>query len=194
MVGDVPVRTGDRVTTSTIITTIDEPQGLEAYVSGPLERASDLRPGLPVELLDDSGTVLAENPITFIAPRADDATQSVLVKAQLRNHPPPLRVLQYARARIVWSNDPAQTVPVVAVNRLGGQYFVFVAETAKKGRVARQKPIAVGEIIGDDYVVRSGLKPGELVIVSNLQKIGDGAPVRTTVARPPQAPAPATTS
>jgi membrane fusion protein (multidrug efflux system) len=44
--------------------------------------------------------------------------------------------------------------------------------------VARQKPIAVGEVSGDDYVVRSGLKPGERVIVSNVQKLGDGAPVK----------------
>jgi len=109
VVGDVPVRTGDRVTTDTIITTIDEPRGLEAYVSVPLERAAELRPGLMVELIDDGGTVIAQNPITFIAPRADDATQSVLVKAQLRKHPS-LRVLQYARARIIWSNDPALTV------------------------------------------------------------------------------------
>ena len=43
--GDVPVRTGDRVTTSTVITTIDSAQGLEAYVSVPLERAADLRLG-----------------------------------------------------------------------------------------------------------------------------------------------------
>jgi RND family efflux transporter MFP subunit len=194
IVGDVPVRTGDRVTTSTIITTIDEPRGLEAYVSVPLERATELRPGLMLELIDDSGTAIAQNPITFIAPRADDATQSVLVKAQLRNHPPSLRVLQYARARIVWSKDPALTVPVVAVNRLGGQYFVFVAEPAKQGHVARQKPVVFGEIIGNDYVVRSGLKPGEQVIVSNLQKIGDGAAVRPTPADPPAAAAPATTS
>jgi RND family efflux transporter MFP subunit len=194
VVGDVPVRTGDRVTTSTVITTIDQPQGLEAYVSVPLERATDLRRGLTLELIDDGGTVLAQNPITFIAPRADDATQSVLVKAQLRNHPPTLRVLQYARARIVWNNDPALTVPVIAVNRLGGQYFVFVAESAGQGLVARQKPIVVGEIVGEDYVVQSGLQPGERIIVSNLQKIGDGAPVRATAADAPGAPAPGSAS
>jgi RND family efflux transporter MFP subunit len=191
IVGDVPVRTGDRVTTSTIITTIDSPQGLEAYVSVPLERAGDLRLGLPLQLVDQTGTVLAENTITFIAPRADDATQSVLVKAQLRNQPPALRVLQYARARIVWNVEPALTIPVVAVNRLGGQYFVFVAETAGQGLVARQKPITVGEIVGNDYVVQSGLKTGEQIIVSNLQKIGDGAPVRAASADAPAAPAPA---
>jgi RND family efflux transporter MFP subunit len=194
IVGDVPVRTGDRVTNSTVITTIDSAQGLEAYVSVPLERAADLRLGLPLELIDDSGTVIARNPITFIAPRADDATQSVLVKAQLRDHPSTLRVLQYARARIVWSNDEVLTVPVVAVNRLGGQYFVFVAEPAAKGLVARQKPIVVGEISGEEYVVKSGLKPGERIIVSNLQKIGDGAPVKATPAADAPGAAAATTS
>jgi RND family efflux transporter MFP subunit len=194
IVGDVPVRTGDRVTNSTVITTIDSPQGLEAYVSVPLERAADLRLGLPLQLVDDTGTVVAENPVTFVAPRADDATQSVLVKAQLRHQPPALRVMQYARARIVWSNDPALTIPVVAVNRLGGQYFVYVAESAGAGLVARQKPISVGEIVGDDYIVQTGLKAGEQIIVSNLQKIGDGAPVRAVSSDAPGAPAPAPAS
>ena len=86
--------------------------------------------------------------------------------------------MQYVRARIVWSNDPAIAVPVVAVNRVSGQYFVFVAEEGKQGFVARQKPVTVGDVVGEDYVVQTGLKAGERVIVSNIQKIGDGAPVK----------------
>jgi RND family efflux transporter MFP subunit len=178
VVGDIPVRAGDRVTPSTVITTIDRAQGLEVYVNVPLERAAELKSGLPVEIVDGEGRVLARNPITFIAPRADDATQSVQVKARLDAMPPDLRVLQYVRARIVWSEDPVLTVPVNAVSRMAGQYFVFVAEPSGEGAVARQKPIVVGEIVGDDYVVRSGLSDGERVIISNLQKIGDGAPVK----------------
>jgi RND family efflux transporter MFP subunit len=180
IVGDIPIRQGDRVSPATLITTIDRAEGLEAYVSVPLERAAELRPGLPLELLDANGAVAATNPITFIAPRADDATQSVLVKARLRKAPPDVRILQYVRARIVWSNEPGLTVPVVAVNRVSGQYFVFVAEQSGRGTVARQKPISVAEIIGDEYVVRSGLNAGERVIVSNLQKLGDGAPVKAS--------------
>jgi multidrug efflux pump subunit AcrA (membrane-fusion protein) len=61
---------------------------------------------------------------------------------------------------------------------VSGQYFVFVVEQAPQGTVARQRPVTVGDLIGEDYVVKSGLKPGERVIVSNLQKIGDGAPVK----------------
>jgi RND family efflux transporter MFP subunit len=178
MVGEVVIRQGDRITPSTVITTIDQPEGLEAYITVPLERAMDLKTGLTVELLDNDGKVIAANPITFIAPRADDTTQSVLVKATLRQMPPMIRVLQYVRARIVWSNEPTLSVPVVAVSRLAGQHFVFVAEDSDKGVVARQKPVTVGEVSGDDYVVRGGLMAGERVIVSNVQKLGDGAPVK----------------
>jgi RND family efflux transporter MFP subunit len=178
VVGDFEVRQGDRVTPATLITTIDAAEGLEAYISVPLERATALRPGLTVELLDMDGNVMVSNPITFVAPRADDATQSILVKATLRTRPPGVRVQQYVRARIVWSNAPAIAVPVVAVNRISGQYFVFVAEQGQAGIVARQKPITVGDLIGDSYVVRSGVKEGEKVIVSNIQKLADGVPVK----------------
>ncbi len=178
IVGDIPIRQGDRVTPATVITTIDQAQGLEAHLNVPLERVRDLKLGLTVELLDGDGAVIAANPITFIAPRADDATQSVLVTAALRQAPPGLRVMQYVRARVIWSNDPGLTVPVMAVNRIVGQYFVFVAEAAPTGVVARQKPVTLGDVVGNDYVVRAGLNPGDRVIVSNLQKIGDGAPVK----------------
>src|SRR2546423_85704 len=88
VIGDISVREGDRVTPMTEITTIDSEQGLEAYINVPIERSSDLKPGLRVALLDDTGQVIDDNTITFIAPSADDATQSVLVKATLRTRPP----------------------------------------------------------------------------------------------------------
>jgi RND family efflux transporter MFP subunit len=178
-VGDLPVRVGDRVTTSTVITTIDEKAALEAYIPVPLDRSPDLRLGLPVRLLDAEGKVIATNPTSFIAPRVDDATQTVLVKSQLKEVPPAVRVLQFIRARIVWRSVPGLTVPVTAVTRVSGQYFCFLAESGPNNSlVARQRSIEVGELRGNDYVVRSGLKAGERLIVSGIQKIGDGAPVR----------------
>jgi RND family efflux transporter MFP subunit len=176
--GDISVRPGDRVTRTTVVTTIDGIEGLEAYISVPLEQAPRLRPGLPVELLDSAGGVAARNAVTFIAPRADDATQTVLVKSLLRDVPEGIRVLQYLRARIVWSSDPGIAVPVVAVTRVSGQYFVFTAEPQEGGYVARQRPVQLGAIVGEEYVVRNGLEPGQRIIVSNLQKVGDGMPVR----------------
>jgi RND family efflux transporter MFP subunit len=178
IVGDIAVRPGDRVTQATVITTVDENSSLEAYIQVPLERAPDLRLGLPVQLLDADGKVATENPISFIAPRVDVSTQSVLVKSLLRNAPSTLRSQQFTRARIVWSSAPGLTVPVVAVSRVSGQYFCFVVESQGSGLVARQRPVQVGEILGDDYVVRGGLKAGDRVVVSGVQKLADNAPVK----------------
>jgi RND family efflux transporter MFP subunit len=178
VVGDITIRPGDRVETSTQITTIDDKRGLEAYLQVPLDRAADLRLGLPVQILDAEGHVVATNPISFVAPRVDDATQTVLAKVLLKDVPPATRVQQFVRARVIWRTEQALTIPVVSVLRVGAQYFCFVAESSDHGTVARQRPIQVGEMHGNDYVVTGGLKAGDRIIVSGVQKLGDGAPVR----------------
>jgi RND family efflux transporter MFP subunit len=190
IVGDIAVRVGDRVATTTVITTIDDKQGLEAYVQVPLNRSLDLRLGLPVQLLDAEGKPVATNPVTFVAPRVDDATQTVLVKALLREAPPAVRVQQFVRSRIIWREVQGLKVPVTAVTRISGQYFCFVAEKGPQGGlVARQKPIEVGQVVGNDYVLKSGLKPGDQLIVSGIQKIGDGAPIQPQAQAQPAGPA-----
>lgn len=185
IVGDIPVRVGDRVTTSTLLTTLDANQALEVYVSVPLERAKDLRLGLPVEIFSGDagqgaggGRPIATSAVDFIAPQVDDPTQSVLVKAPVPSDRG-LRAQQFVRARLVWSARRGPVVPVLAVTRISGQYFVFVVEPAPQGggSVAHQRPVQLGEVVGNDYVVLSGLKPGERVVVSGVQKLGDGAPV-----------------
>jgi RND family efflux transporter MFP subunit len=178
VVGDITLRVGDRVTPTTVITTIDDNSELEADIQVPLDRSPDLRTGLPVQILDSDGNVMATNPISFVSPRVDDRTQTVLVKSVLRESPPALRAQQFARARVVWSRDPGLTIPLTAVSRISGRYFCFVAEPSEGGLVARQKPIEVGELLGNEYIVRSGLKAGDRVITSGIQKLADGAPVK----------------
>lgn len=178
VVGDIPIREGDRVTQSTIITTVDENSSLEAYIQVPLDRAPQLRVGLPVQLLGADGKVVAVNPVSFVAPRVDESTQSVLVKSLLENATAELRSQQFVRARIVWSTTEGLTVPVVAVSRISGQYFCFVAEPQGDALVARQRPVQVGDVLGDDYLVAGGLKAGDRIVVSGIQKLADGAPIK----------------
>jgi RND family efflux transporter MFP subunit len=178
VVGDIPIRQGDRVTPATMITTIDENSALEAYIQVPLDRSPDLRTGLPVQILDADGKVVASNPITFVAPRVDDTTQTVLVKSALRNVPPAVRTQQFVRSRILWRTVEGFTIPITAVTRINGKYFCYVVEKTDKGTVARQRPIDVGELRGNDYIVKSGLAAGDQLIVSGIQKLADGAPVK----------------
>jgi RND family efflux transporter MFP subunit len=179
VIGDITLRVGDRVTSSTVITTIDDNSALEADIQVPLDRAPQLRIGLAVQMLDSQGEITATNPISFVSPRVDDRTQTVLVKSLLRDAPPALRTQQFSRARIIWSNEPGLTVPLTAVSRVSGRYFCFVAEEGEGGTlIAAQRPIEIGELIGNEYVVRSGLKAGDRVITSGIQKLANGAPVK----------------
>ena len=177
IVGDVPVRVGDRVTTTTQLTTVDKPGSLEIYVYVPIEHSSQLKLNLPVQVLDSDGKVLVDSRLSFISPQVDNTTQTVLVKARIPNTNDALRHSQFIRARIVWGTHQSPEVPILAVSRLAGQYFAFVAEPENGGYVARQKPLKIGQTVGNDYEVQDGIKPGDKVIVSGTQFLVDGAKV-----------------
>jgi len=178
IVGDIPVHVGDRVTTTTILTTIDQPGSLEAYVYVPIEHSSQLKMNLPVQVIDSDGKVLADSRVSFISPQVDSTTQTVLVKARIANGNDALRQSQFIRARVVWGMHKNPQVPILAVSRLGGQYFAFVAEPQNGGSfVARQKPLTIGQTVGNDYEVQGGIKAGDKVIISGTQFLVDGVPV-----------------
>jgi RND family efflux transporter MFP subunit len=177
IVGDVPVRVGDRVITSTVLTTIDQPGVLEAYVYVPVERSTEIKMNMPVEIVDANDKVLAQSRVTFISPQVDITTQSVLVKATISNRRDRLRTSQFIRAQVVWGQRQAPRIPVLAVSTIGGQYFAFIAENENGKIVARQKLLHLGEMVGNDYVVLDGIKPGDKVIVSGTQFLTDGASV-----------------
>ena len=177
IVGDIPVRVGDRVTTTTTLTTVDKPGSLEAYVYIPVERSTQLKMDMPVQIVDSEGKAIADSRISFISPQVDNTTQTVLVKARIANNEDKLRNLQFIRARVIWGSHEGPVVPILAVSRIGGQYFVFVAEDQNGKLIAHQKPLSIGQIVGNDYVVLDGIKPGDKVIVSGMQSLVDGAPV-----------------
>jgi RND family efflux transporter MFP subunit len=178
VVGDIPVRVGDRVTTATQLMTLDQPGSLEAYVYVPIEHSAQLKMNLPVQVVDSEGKVLADTRVSFISPQVDNGTQTVLVKARIANGNDALRQSQFVRARVVFGTHKNPQVPILAVSRLAGQYFAFVAEPQNGGSfLARQKALTIGQTVGNDYEVRDGIKPGDKVIVSGTQFLQDGVPV-----------------
>jgi len=187
IVGDIPVHIGDYVTPSTMLTTVDENKDLEAYIYIPTERAAQVRKGLGVQILDNTGNPVENTSIDFVSPQVDDQLQGILVKAPIRS--PLLRTQQLVKALVIWGMTPRPIVPVLAVTRLGGQAFVFVAQSAGPGKfVAHQQAISLGDTMGNNYAVLAGLNNGDKVIVSGTQFLMDGAPV---IPLPPRPPGPA---
>lgn len=178
IVGDVPVHIGDYVSPQTLLTTVDENAELEAYIYIPTERSSDIRMGLAVQIVTSAGELIESTKINFVSQQVDNAIQGILVKAPIHKSLDEFRNAQLVKARVVWSTAPTPTVPVLAVTRIGGQSFVYVATQAANGTIAKQRAVTLGDTIGNSYAVTDGLKPGEKVITSGIQFLTDGAPIQ----------------
>jgi len=184
VVGDIPVHVGDFVQPDPVsgpaaLTTVDDITELETYIEIPADRAAQIHMGLPVEVLDGNDQVVAKSTVSFISPQVDSGLQAVLVKAEVPRTLAVLRNAQLVKARIVWSTSPTPVVPVLAVTRIGGQAFVYVAQAdGKGGYVCHQVPVALGDSIGNNYPVLSGLKTGDKVITSGIQFLAEGVPVQ----------------
>lgn len=177
VVGDIPVHVGDYVSTTTVLTTVDENQDLEAYIYVPTERAAQVRQGLSVDLLDTSGKLLEKTKIDFVSPEVDSTLQEILVKAPVHATPEILRNAEMVKALVIWSTTPMAVVPVLAVSRQGGQSFVFVARQQNGHTTAVQTPVTLGDTVGNTYSISSGLNVGDRVIVSGTQFLVNGMPV-----------------
>ncbi len=183
VVSNIQPKVGDFVDIGEQITSIIQDNALELNISVPIEQAAQLELGLPVEIVNRQKEAIAEGDVSFIAPRADRSSQAVLVKAAINNNGR-LKDDSFARARIIWSEQPGILIPTEAVSRIGGQTFVFVAKEAEQedgnqALVAEQRPVELGAIQGQSYQVISGLEPGEQLITSGILNLADGTPINT---------------
>jgi len=185
IVGDIPVHLGDYVSSTTMLTTVDENADLEAYIYVPTERAAQVKIGLPVDLVDEDGTVLAHSAIYFVSPEVDNDLQGILAKAPIPKASERLRNGQIVNARITWGTSQTPTIPVLAVTRIGGQTFVYVAAAQGAGFAAHQVSVTLGEPIGNVYPVQAGLKTGDRLILSGIQFLQEGVPVMPMEGPPP---------
>ncbi len=177
IVGDVPVKLGDFIKKGDKLTTLTQNQALELRLSVPLERASQLRQGLPVEIADSQGQSLGKGQISFISPTVSETSQTVLAKATFDNQEGKLLNNQFVRAKVIWKQRSSNVVvPTTAVIFQGEERFVFVAQ-GQEPMVAKRQPVKLGIIKGDRAEVVQGLAPGDKIVISGLQKLADGAPL-----------------
>ena len=176
IVGDIPVHVGDRVATTTVLTTLDRGGELEAYIYVPAEKSGAVRANMPLEIMSDDGKILLRTAVFFVSPQVDTTSQTLLLKAKIANALK-FRNDQTVHARLIWSEHKSPMIPVTSVSRLSGKIFAFVAEGEGQKQVARQRVIQVGDLIGNDYVVLEGIQPGDRVITTGVQMLADGMPI-----------------
>lgn len=141
---------------------------------------------LPTEITLSDGTVYNEQGnINFIDVKVDPMTGTAMIRATFPNPEQKLLPGQFVKLRLLGVTRPnVLTVPQEAVVSTPGGTFVYIID--KDSKIER-RPITLGDWLGSDWIVEHGVKPGERVMVDNLQKVQPGMAVKLAAAAPPPA-------
>lgn len=145
----------------------------QAFQSGKLRRARSAK----VELVLEDGSVYPQpGKLLFSNLAVDPGTGSVSLRAEFPNHEHELLPGMFARIRFPeGSADNSIRMPQRAVQMGAQGQFVMVVDAEGK---AAPRPVKTGGMAGGDFVIASGLKIGDQVIVNGLQKARPGTPVK----------------
>lgn len=147
---------------------------------------------LPTQITLSDGTVFeSTGSINFVDVKVDPSTGTAMIRAEFPNKEARLMPGQYVKLKVLGVERPnVLTVPQEAVLNTPNGTFVLVVGA---DGTAERRPVTLGDWLGSDWVVDFGIKPGEKVIVDNLQKVQPGSPVRIVGAAPGATPSNAAT-
>jgi membrane fusion protein (multidrug efflux system) len=144
-------------------------------------------------VLEDGSTYPHPGRLLFSDVTVDQTTGMVTLRAEIPNPDKLLLPGMFAQARLEQAVDQAAlTAPIRAVQHgADGSASVLLVDAQNKVEL---RPVQIGSLQGDKWVVTSGLKAGDRVIVDGLQKVGPGmvvsaVPVEAAAPAPAAAPA-----
>jgi len=136
--------------------------------------------------LSDGSTFNEKGWVNFIDREIDPSTGSIMIQSVFPNPERLLRPGQFARVRAILREVPdALLVPQRCVMELQGLYSVFVADS---GNVISSRQVEVGPTIGSQWLINSGLKPGEKVVYEGLQAVKQGMKITPKIVDPNKTP------
>ena len=131
---------------------------------------------LTVEAYDRAGTTrLAQGSLSTLDNQVDPTTGTIKLRATFANQKGVLFPNQFVNARLLIEDKRGVTlVPTAAVQRNAQATYAYVVKTDSTVTV---RPITVGTIEGDDAEIASGLAPGDVVVVTGVDKLQEGSRV-----------------
>jgi membrane fusion protein (multidrug efflux system) len=190
--GKANVQVGNLVNTSTALTTVSQVDPIKAFFSISEQEYLDLseatkrqgasnllsgKSAIPLELLLSNGQAYPfKGTIVFVDRGVDTNTGTITIAGSFPNGAHLLRPGQFARVRALASvQKSAILVPQRAVIDQQGKHLVAVVD---KHDIAQMRLVTVGKQVGGDWIITSGLNPGESVVTEGNGKIQGTVPVR----------------
>jgi membrane fusion protein, multidrug efflux system len=128
----------------------------------------------------ESGALLDSGQVTIADNHIDPATGTVELKARFPNDERHLWPGQFVNVQLTLQTlQHVTTIPITAVNRGPNGSYVFIVGKDNKVTV---RPVAIGWTQGDTVVVKSGVKPGDVVVTDGQMILKAGSLVRIAAA------------
>lgn len=142
----------------------------------PETQVAALRTGLPARVrVDALGNEVFQGTVAEVLPAGDASSRNFMAKIALPNPQRRLKTGMFARGEIVLeTRSDALMVPQEALVREGGQTFLFVVQDHRAHRL----PVETGWQQEGWVEIRSGLTPGERIILEGVHQVREGMPVR----------------
>ncbi len=188
--GQATTQVGNLVSTQSVLTSVSQLNPIKVYFSISdseylaLARqagagGSDLLHGaskIPLTLTLSDGEVYPQKGhVVFVDRQLDSQTGAIRIAAAFPNPGNILRPGQFGRVKAATEVlHNAILVPQAAVNEFQGQEQVY---TVAANNTVHANNVTLGPQYGDNWVVKSGLSGGSLVITDNVQKLREGEPV-----------------
>jgi len=172
------VERGEYVKVGDPVAVVVQVNQLKVLVDVPEKDVRYLKVGEEVEVIqaqiDTGATLQRRGRLEHLAYKADPVTRTYRAKVEVDNRDLQLRPGMIVRIEALRRTlEGAVAVPLYAVVDLEGRKVVFVEDQG----TARLRPVELGSVIGEQVVVRQGLKAGERLIVKGQQLLTDGMPV-----------------
>ncbi len=148
-------------------------------ISLPQQHFSQIQKGSALEITSDAwpGETFTAT-VTVIEPRISETTRNIRVQALLNNEDRRLRPGMYVTSHLVLTpQDDALMVPSTAVmtSAQGDSVIVIRGDTPEKSGNAEIVPVTTGRQIGNNVIIATGLKPGDVVVTEGQLRVQPGA-------------------
>jgi membrane fusion protein (multidrug efflux system) len=188
--GIAQVQVGNLVNPSIVLTSVSQVNPIKAYfpiseqeylrladrINAPQNHVDAPKDAPPLDLILADGTVYpSKGRVLYTDRQVDITTGTIRVVSAFPNPKNFLRPGQFGRVRAsTYTRTGALLVPQRAVIELQGSFQLAVVGSDNKVSV---RIVKVGERVGTEWIIDSGVKQGEMVIVEGVQKVRDGVSV-----------------
>jgi membrane fusion protein, multidrug efflux system len=168
---------GEVVAAGRMVLQVARQGGRDAVFNVPsqLIRRSPKNPEVTVALSDDPA-VVATGRVREVAPQADAATGTYVVKVALDDPPDAMRLGATIVGQVRIQSEPVIQLPGTALTQSEGKPAVWIVDPQKK--TVSLHPVTVGNYDTSSIIVADGLKDGDLIVTAGVQALRPGQEVR----------------